>query len=272
MRQEVFRFAPSPNGRLHLGHACSALLNAQAARESGGRLLLRIEDIDQPRCPRHLAAAVFEDLAWLGLCWEEPVRFQSGHFADYQARQASLAGMGLLYPCFCSRKTLAAAAGPRDPDGQPLYPGTCRNLSETGRAARIAAGEPHALRLDMAAAAAGPVAWQEAGEGTVRFDPAQWGDVILARRDIGTSYHIAVVVDDALQGVTQVIRGRDLYAATAVHRVLQGLLGLPAPRYRHHRIIETAGRKLSKSAGDTSLAALRAAGLSAADVRRQLGF
>jgi glutamyl-Q tRNA(Asp) synthetase len=275
MSQPAFRFAPSPNGALHLGHAYSALLNARMAREAGGRFLLRMEDIDVARCPPHLAEAALADLAWLGLDWERPVRVQSRHLEDYAEAQARLADMGLLYPCFCSRSRIAAMAGGRDPEGQPLYPGTCRALTETERRNRIARGEAHALRLDMAEALSrltAPVTAIESDR-LQPLDPGLWGDVILVRKDIGTSYHIAVVVDDALQAITHVVRGRDLLAATAIHRLLQILLGLPEPRYHHHELIgDEAGHKLSKSAGSRSLAALRRSGVTPTEIRRTLGF
>jgi glutamyl-Q tRNA(Asp) synthetase len=270
MLTPAFRFAPSPNGRLHLGHAYSALLNAREAKAAGGRFLVRIEDIDTTRCTAELARACLEDLAWLGLEWEEPVRFQSAHMAEYQTALAKLDAMGLLYPCTCSRRDIAAAADPdlRDPESQVIYPGTCREADRSRH-------EPHALRLDMRKACAmlnAPLNFTELGEGTIAADPADWGDVILARRDIGTSYHIAVVVDDALQGITHVVRGRDLFAATSIHRLLQELLGLPVPLYRHHALIgDETGRKLSKSAGDRSLASLREAGVTSAEIRRELG-
>lgn len=281
----VFRFAPSPNGPLHLGHALSALINHGAARAAGGRFLLRIEDIDTTRCRPAFERMILDDLAWLGLDWEEPVRRQSAHFADYRAALARLDAMGLVYPAFESRAEIRAliaageAAGtpwPRDPDGAPLYPGTARLLDPAERARRLAAGAPYALRLDTAAALrrlGRPLAWQEEGEGEVPADPLAWGDVVLARKETPTSYHLSVVVDDALQGVSHVVRGRDLYAATAVHRLLQALLGLPAPLYRHHRLIlDSEGRKLSKSTGAASLAALRQAGASPADIRRLVGL
>lgn len=267
----VFRFAPSPNGHLHLGHAYSALVNAAEAKHTGGRFLVRIEDIDTERCTMALAAQCLHDLAWLGLKWEEPVRVQSEHMADYRVALDALGRRGLLYPCFCSRREIALNArdGIRDPEGQVLYPGTCRGVARSPN-------EPHALRLDMKKACAlidAPLTFTELGEGAIIADPAAWGDVILARRDIGTSYHIAVVVDDALQGITHVVRGRDLFAATSIHRLLQELLRLPAPLYRHHPLIgDETGRKLSKSAGDRSLASLREAGVTAADIRRELGF
>jgi len=265
----VFRFAPSPNGHLHLGHAYSALLNEREAKHTGGRFLVRIEDIDTTRCTKALAEACLADLAWLGLQWEEPIRVQSEHMGDYRAALDKLEALEILYPCFCSRREIALKAGGvlRDPEGQALYPGTCRGMARSRN-------EPHALRLDMrkAAALAGSLTFTECDTVTAA-DPAAWGDVILARRDIGTSYHIAVTVDDALQGITDVVRGRDLFAATSIHRLLQQLLSLPAPCYRHHALIgDETGRKLSKSAGDRSLASLRAAGVTAAAIRKELGF
>lgn len=258
----AFRFAPSPNGELHLGHAYSALLNAHMAREIDGRFLVRIEDIDVARCTRDLTVKALADLAWLGLSWEEPVRFQSEHMADYHVQQARLQAMGLLYPCFCSRADVqrAADAARRDPEGQPVYPGTCRKLARAEAARRIVAGEPHALRLDMRAAS---------GDAAARA----WGDVTLVRKDIGTSYHLAVVTDDHLQGISHVVRGKDLEAATSIHMTLQRLLDFATPHYFHHRLIgDETGRKLSKSEGAKSLRALRAQGVTAAEVRAALGF
>lgn len=285
----VFRFAPSPNGYLHLGHALSALLNAEAARAAGGRLLLRIEDIDAARCRPEYEAAICEDLAWLGIRWETPVRRQSEHYDAYRAALAKLDAMGLVYPSFESRAEIAAlVAGrqaqgpwPRDPDGAPLYPGVARAMAATERARRMASGEPYALRLDMAAAQAraGALAWEETGAGptgetgTVAADLTVWGDVVLARKDVATSYHLAVVVDDAAQGVTDVVRGQDLFHASSVHRLLQTLLALAAPRYHHHRLIlDARGRKLSKSTRATALRELRAQGATPADIRRQVGL
>lgn len=271
MLTPAFRFAPSPNGRLHLGHAYSALLNEREAKMAGGRLLVRIEDIDTIRCTPALARACLGDLAWLGLQWEEPVRHQSRHLAEYQSALEQLQDLGLIYPCTCTRRDIAMKADPTrlDPEGQSLYPGTCRGLGRSRDA-------PHALRLDMKKACAmlkAPLTFIELSEGEIIADPQAWGDVILARRDIATSYHIAVVVDDALQEITDVVRGRDLFAATAIHRLLQELLGFPAPLYRHHRLIgDEAGRKLSKSAGDRSLASLRDAGVTPEEIRRELGF
>ena len=270
----VFRFAPSPNGYLHLGHAYSALLNADLARASGGRLLLRIEDIDETRCRPEYEAAIYEDLRWLGLAWEEPARRQSAHYADYRAALDELDALGLIYPAFESRAEVARTAAGRDPDGTPLYNGAGKSLSAAERRCRIDAGEPYALRLDMAAALArtGSLTWDEAGS-AVAADPAAWGDVILARKETPTSYHLSVVVDDAAQAVTDVVRGQDLYHSTSVHRVLQALLGLPAPRYRHHRLILDAdGKKLSKSTQATGLRELRAQGKTSVDIRNMVGL
>ena len=270
----VFRFAPSPNGHLHLGHAYSALLNAGLAREAGGRLLLRIEDIDETRCKPEYEAAIYEDLRWLGLAWEEPVRRQSEHYGDYRAALAKLDTMGLIYPAFESRAEIARMSTRQDPDGAPVYAGTGKSLSAAERKRRIEAGEPYALRLDMDAAMArtGSVTWNEDGR-EIGADPAAWGDVILARKDSPTSYHLSVVVDDAAQGVTDVVRGQDLFAATAVHRVLQELLGLAAPRYRHHRLIlDAEGKKLSKSTQATGLRELCAQGKTPVDIRQMVGL
>ena len=270
----VFRFAPSPNGHLHLGHAYSALLNAELARKAGGRLLLRIEDIDEARCKPEYEATIYEDLRWLGLAWEEPVRRQSEHYDDYRGALAKLDAIGLIYPAFESRAEIARMSTRHDPDGAPVYAGTGKSLSTVERKRRIEAGEPYALRLDMDAAMAriGGVTWNEEGR-DIEADPAAWGDVILARKDSPTSYHLSVVVDDAAQGVTDVARGQDLFAATAVHRVLQELLGLPAPRYRHHRLIlDSEAKKLSKSTGATGLRELRAQGKTPADICRLAGL
>ncbi len=285
----VFRFAPSPNGYLHLGHAYSALLNADLARQAGGRLLLRIEDIDITRCRPEYEQAIYEDLAWLGITWETPVRRQSDHLDAYVAACDRLAAMGLLYPSFESRTEIARLVAaeeakgpwPRDPDGAPLYPGTAKSLSADEVAALKRSGAPMALRLDMAAAieTIGALAWQECGcgpdgeTGEVAARPEAWGDVILARKEVPTSYHLSVVIDDALQGVTDVVRGQDLFWSTSVHRLLQALLGLPVPIYRHHALLrDEAGAKLAKSIASTSLRALRADGVSPADIRRLVGL
>jgi glutamyl-Q tRNA(Asp) synthetase len=273
----VYRFAPSPNGELHLGHAYSALFTAEAAAHAGGIFLLRIEDIDHGRCRPQFAAQIFADLSWLGLRWVEPVRFQSEHMDDYRAARDRLLQIGVLYPCFCSRRDVMASAAAFDPEGNPLYPGTCRALSRSERQRRIASGAPYHLRIDMGQALArlaSPLSFREISSGRdIIADPRPWGDVVLIRKDIGTSYHLSVVVDDALQSVTHVTRGMDLFAATHVHRLLQALLEFPAPLYHHHRLItDGAGRKLAKSLCDPSLRALREAGVAAGEIRRELGF
>lgn len=283
--QPVFRFAPSPNGELHLGHAYSALFDYALCHRAGGRFLLRIEDIDATRSRPEFEEAIYRDLAWLGIEWETPVRRQSEHMAAYREALDTLRNAGLVYPSFMSRSDIAAATAvegwPRDPDGAPLYPGSDRDLDPSVSEARIAAGEPHAWRLktDIAVARAGPLTWSEEGAGPhgetglVTARPEFWGDFVVARRDVPTSYHLAVVVDDALQGITHVVRGRDLFHATAAHVLLQTLLGLPAPAYRHHRLItDTAGRKLSKSDRATSLRLLREGGATPADIRRMVGL
>jgi glutamyl-Q tRNA(Asp) synthetase len=289
MPPPVFRFAPSPNGYLHLGHAYSALLNHDLARRAGGRLLLRIEDIDTTRCKPEFEAAIVEDLGWLGIEWETPVRRQSEHLDVYLDALNRLAAQGLVYPSFESRAEIARlvaqreAGGPwlRDPDGAPLYPGAAKLLSPGERAHLIASGGPYALRLDMAAARAraGELVWTEQGEGpdgesgVVSAQPHVWGDVILARKETPTSYHLAVVIDDTLQGVTEVVRGRDLFWSTSVHRLLQKLLDLPEPVYRHHRLVlDATGAKLAKSTNATGLRELRAGGATPADIRRLTGL
>jgi len=284
MPASVFRFAPSPNGYLHLGHALSALLNFDGARAADGRLLLRIEDIDATRCRPEYEAAICEDLHWLGLDWEEPVRRQSEHFDEYRAALDKLERAHLVYPAFESRAEIArlvAARGadwPRDPDGAPLYPGNARELSAAERARKIERGEPYALRLDLQAALARlkkPLAWSESGGAPREVAAAleRWGDVILGRKETPASYHLASVLDDALQGVTHVVRGLDLYEATSIHRLLQELLGFEAPAYHHHRLIHDAdGKKLAKRDPSTTLRDLRAAGVTAADIRRQVGL
>jgi len=278
----VFRFAPSPNGFLHLGHALSALINFDLARSSGGRFLLRIEDIDAARCRPEYEAAIYQDLAWLGLTWEQPVRRQSAHTGAYRAALERLQREGLVYPSFETRGEIArfaGAAAPRDPDGAPLYSGSMLGREEDAR--RAAAGAPFALRLAMTAALArtGPLTWIESGvdprqeTSEIVANPEAWGDVVLARKELDTSYHLAVVVDDAAQGVTDVVRGQDLFAATGVHRVLQTLLGLPMPVYRHHRLVlDDDGHKLSKSSRSTALRELRAQGVSPGAIRHMVGL
>lgn len=269
----VTRFAPSPTGRLHLGHAASAWRAYRFARDRGGRFLLRIEDIDPGRCREDHVEAIVDDLRWLGIDWDGAVRRQSAHLADYADALDRLKARGLVYPCFCTRKAIEteiAASGhaPHGPDG-PVYPGTCRHLDAIERARRLTT-EPHAWRLDMAAAVAraGPLVWHDAVAGDVAATPELFGDVVLARKDAPTSYHLAVVHDDALQGITDVVRGEDLFAATHVHRLLQALLALPVPRYHHHPLIRDAsGRRLAKRDRAATLAELRAGG---ADPRRIL--
>ena len=306
VHRTIVRFAPSPNGYLHLGHAYSALMNGLVARETGGRMLLRMENIDVARCRPEFETAIREDLAWLGLTWETPVRRQSDHFSDYAGAMDRLERRGLVFPCFCSRgDIMAAVAGkanwPSDPDGTPLYPGSCKHLSPLQRRRRLESGERASMRLDMdkaIAALAGPAAkeagardsealrttaplpksfltWTEYRGGSERrqerADPALWGDAVLARKDIGTSYHIAVVVDDAAQGVTDIVRGEDLFMATSLHRLLQALLDLPAPDYHHHGLlIDGTGQKLSKSLRAKPLRTYRQDGYSVAGVLERI--
>lgn len=294
MTEPVFRFAPSPNGHLHLGHALSALLNARAAVALHGRFLIRVEDIDQTRCTPELERDMFEDLEWLNIPLDEPVLRQSEAFPFYRNALERLQDMGLVYPAYLTRAEIKrfvagyeakGAAWPRDPDGAPLYPGDDAVLSRQEQQDRAQSDAPFALRLNMAAALeriGGGITWQELGaEGpalfhppkTISADAAAWGDVVLARKDTPTSYHLSVVADDARQGITDVLRGQDLYEATSVHRVLQSLLELPEPRYRHHRLIlGEDGRKLSKSNQDTSLRSLRGAGVSHAELRSRIGL
>lgn len=289
MTLPVLRFAPSPNGELHLGHALSAFVAHDMARRLGGRFLIRIEDIDTVRCRPELAEAALGDLAWMGLVSDGPVLWQSQRFADYRAAAAQLEAAGLLYPCFASRTEIEAAARAAgsgvDPDGAPLYPRMALTLDAQEVARRRAAGEPYALRIDMAAAIAraheltggAPLTFTELAEdGTaevIAAAPERWGDAVIVRKDTPTSYHLSVVVDDARQGITHVTRGLDLFPATGLHRLLQVLLGLPEPLYHHHRLVTDAdGRKLAKSARDTSLRSLREAGWTPADVRRAVGL
>ncbi len=283
----ITRFAPSPNGLLHAGHALSALIAHETARRQGGRFLLRIEDIDVTRARPEYVAAIYEDLAWLGLSWEEPVLVQSQHFADYLAAADKLIAQSLLYPCFASRAEIEAAAdvSKTDPDGAPLYPGLWKGASADLVQQRLAAGDTPALRLDMAAAMqrlseklnGQPLAFTEIDEvgaaNSVKAEPELWGDIVIIRKDVPASYHLSVVVDDARQGVTHVTRGLDLFPATALQRLLQTLLDLPEPVYSHHRLIcWQDGRKLSKSSGDMGLRALRNEGASADDLKRAIGF
>jgi glutamyl-Q tRNA(Asp) synthetase len=284
----TFRFAPSPNGYLHLGHALSALLNADMAERPGGRLLLRVEDIDPTRCRPEYEQAIYEDLAWLGITWERPVRRQSEHFDEYRDALERLEQQDLVYPAFESRAEIArlvsageartGKAWPVDPDGAPLYPGNARAMPPQERN-RSRATEQFALRLDMSRAlarTARSLRWQETGAGPAReieAKPERWGDVILGRKETPASYHLSVVLDDALQGITHVVRGLDLYESTSVHRLLQELLDLPAPIYHHHRLLlDEEGKKLAKRNPTTTLRDLRAAGWTPADVRHAVGL
>lgn len=270
----ITRFAPSPTGLLHLGHAHSALFAARAAAQAGGRFLLRIEDIDATRCRPEFTAAIFEDLGWLGLAWEEPVRVQSARMAHYGAALASLRRRGLLYPCFCTRADIAAAiAAAHGPAA--IYPGTCRHLPRAEADSRIAAGRPYALRLDVGRALTetGPLTFTDLIHGPRRCTPEAQGDVVLARKDIPASYHLCVTQDDAEQGVTLVTRGEDLLEATDIHRLLQALMGWPAPLYAHHGLItDEHGKRLAKRDQAPTLRALRARGMSPGEVRSRAGF
>jgi glutamyl-Q tRNA(Asp) synthetase len=256
MPQPVFRFAPTPNGYLHLGHAYSALLNQKMAREAGGRLLLRIEDTDQTRARPECVEAIYEDLAWLGLTWETPVRVQNEHFAEYEAALHELWHEDHAFPCFCSRKTMERSGARMNPDGQPLYAGTCRHITRNDAEHRIAHGEAFGWRFK-----------------TERTDASFWGDVMVAKPRTGSWYHVAVVVDDAAQGVTHVVRGLDVEPSTSLHKLLQMRLGLPTPHYHHHKLIlDEAGQKLSKSVASTSIRSLRAEGMTVKEIRVRLGF
>ncbi|MBI3700936.1 MAG: tRNA glutamyl-Q(34) synthetase GluQRS [Afipia sp.] len=289
MPPPVFRFAPSPNGYLHLGHAYSALLNFDLARKSGGRFLLRIEDIDNTRCRAEFETAIYEDLSWLGIEWEQPVRRQSEHLAVYRESLERLEHEGLIFPAFESRSQLKAlvqakdkvSPWPRDPDNGPLYPGDAKGMLQKERDRKIASGAPYVSRLDMAVAVAsiGKLSWTEEGvgpngeTGSVEASPERWGDVVLARKETPTSYHLSVVIDDALQGVTHIVRGQDLFWATSVHRLLQELLDLPQPVYRHHKLLfDETGKKLSKSTAATGLRELRAEGATPENIRQLIGL
>jgi glutamyl-Q tRNA(Asp) synthetase len=288
-KQPVLRFAPSPNGPLHLGHAYSALVAFDTARRLGGRFLLRIEDIDPGRSREAFVDGIHEDLRWLGLTWEEPVLRQSRHIEDYVAAARQLEAMGVLYRCFATRAEImaahAASPQPLDPDGAPVYLGLYKGLSASEIERRVGAGEAFAMRLDMERALA--LAQAKLGGASLEFteldetmkprrvavDPRRWGDAIIQRKDVPTSYHLSVVVDDARQGITHIVRGQDLYASTDIHRLLQELLDLPEPIYFHHRLIaDASGQKLSKSAGAPGLKSLRAQGLSPNDIKRMIGL
>lgn len=276
----VTRFAPSPTGQLHKGHAFSALSAFCLACETNGRFLVRIEDIDPSRSTRENADGILEDLAWLGLRWEQPVRYQSEHLSDYTAAARRLSEMGLLYPCFCTRSDILreieqAGQAPHGSDG-PLYPGICRRLSEDERIARLATGSPHALRLDLEKAVAltgSELHWQDTFHGPQIARPELLGDAVIVRKDIGTSYHLAVVVDDGFQGVTDIVRGEDLFDATHLHRVLQALLGLPAPTYHHHPLLtDSQGYRLAKRDRALTLRSMREAGLRAQELRTEFNL
>jgi glutamyl-Q tRNA(Asp) synthetase len=271
----VTRFAPSPTGLLHLGHAYSALFAWRHARQSRGRFLLRIEDIDRVRCREEFAAGMFEDLVWLGLDWDGDVRRQSEHLADYRAALDRLAAQEMLYPCFCSRADIAGAASAPHGTFGPLYPGTCRGLSLSERRARIAAGASYAIRLDCQRALdqTGPLTWSDEDLGTIAADPRALGDVVLARKDTPSSYHLAVTVDDAIQGVTLVTRASDLFEATHIHRLLQALLNLPVPRWHHHRLLtDDNGKRFAKRDRAVTLREMRAAGVTPEQVQALAGF
>lgn len=287
----VFRFAPSPNGELHLGHALSAMLNHDMAREAGGRFLLRIEDIDPARCRPEYETQIYEDLRWLGLDWEEPVRRQSDHVAEYRTVLEDLKSRGLVYPAFLSRAEIKAhvteyekncGRWKYDPDGSPHYPTFERDLDPAEAAARIERGDRHMWRLNVERAMAAlrgnsaPLTWLESNTGTLRETPANpslWGDVVLWRWDAPSSYHLSVVLDDCLQGITHIVRGMDLFHATHIHRLLQDLLGLPAPVYHHHPLIkDQSGQKLAKSIASTGLRTLRESGVTPSEIRRMVGL
>jgi glutamyl-Q tRNA(Asp) synthetase len=276
---DITRFAPSPTGYLHLGHAHAALFAAAQAGD-GGRFLLRLEDIDGTRCRPEFTASIPEDLAWLGLCWEQPIRQQSAHLADYAAALARLQDQGVLYRCYCTRADIQREVGdihraPHGPDGV-LYPGTCRSMSATEQTTNEQAAKPYALRLNMTEALSrlsAPLLWHDRDGGRQQATPALFGDVVLARKDTPTSYHLAVTIDDALQGVSLVTRGQDLREATHIHRLLQALLDLPVPDYRFHGLLcGPDGKRLAKRDNAKTLRAMRQQGLSPAQVRRLAGF
>lgn len=287
----MLRFAPSPNGRLHLGHAYSALFNMRMARDLGAQLFLRIDDTDLVRCTPLLEQRMLEDLDWLGLRWHgDPIR-QSDRLCLYEQAISELKAQGLIYPAFMSRRqvreiieleTASGAAWPVDPDGVPHYPSDDRKMDQSYRQELLDAGRPHALRLNLSKAVRkvdDTLSWREEGlgpegqTGNVVAEPAVWGDIVLSGKDIPASYHLANVVDDALMGITHVVRGRDLFHATAIHRLLQELLGFNQPTYVHHDLIlDEDGQKLSKSRGDTSIAELRAGGATPEDIRKMVGL
>ncbi len=276
----ITRFAPSPTGHLHKGHAYSALMAFSLAKELGGRFILRIEDIDPTRCSRENTDQIFADLAWLGLEWASPARVQSEHRDDYTTAVQTLSARGLLYPCFCTRNDILreierSGYAPHGSEG-PLYPGTCRHLSQDERQNRLDAGAPHALRLDLKKALAETgrdLTWNDTIQGIQQAKPELLGDAVLVRKDIGSSYHLAVVHDDALQGITDIVRGVDLFEATHLHRILQALLGLPVPTYHHHPLLtDSNGNRLAKRDRAITIRSLRESGVSAAALREELVF
>jgi glutamyl-Q tRNA(Asp) synthetase len=273
----ITRFAPSPTGYLHAGHALAAMIAHRRARDGSGRFLLRLEDIDPGRCRPVFADAIQEDLTWLGITWDGPIRVQSEHLADYQSVLAYLAEQRMVYPCFCTRSDIArevaaSSTAPHGPDGSPLYPGTCRRLTEAERQDRIAAGDRFALRLDMHAVCRTDLTYFEEGVGRIACHPEVFGDVVLARKDAPASYHLCVTHDDALQGVTLVTRGKDLQQATHIHRLLQTIMGWPEPAYAHHPLLlDETGQRLAKRHHAKTLRALRAEGFSARSLLESLG-
>jgi glutamyl-Q tRNA(Asp) synthetase len=277
----VTRFAPSPTGYLHAGHAYSASLAFQKAQESGGRFILRLEDIDQTRCRREFEEGIYEDLTWIGLSWEQPVRRQSEHMDDYAAVLEKLHDDGLIYPCFCTRREIAAEiarsdSAPHGPGG-PLYPGTCRHLSDDARADNFEQNKPYALRFDMQEALTrvdvSKLFFQEIEKGMIQCDPLPFGDAILARKDTPTSYHLSVVLDDALQGINLVVRGQDLFMATHLHRLLQHLLSLPTPHYMHHGLVsDMKGQRLAKRHNASTLRHMREEGYGQNDIQKLIKF
>ena len=279
MSDIVTRFAPSPTGYLHLGTVYSALFTENAAREAGGRFLIRIEDTDQGRCRQEFEDQLIDDLKWLGLEWEEPIRRQSEHLDDYQDALMKLREQGLLYPCFCTRKEImdeieAAGMAPHGPDG-PVYPGTCKILTPAEREKRISDGVAFAERLDVNAAVemTGTLTWHDRAKGTITAHPERLGDGIIARKDGLPSYHLAVTWDDHIQGVTLVTRGEDLFDATDIHRLLQAVLGLNTPDYHHHKLLlDPDGRRLAKRDKDVNIKSLRDAGKTPKDIKIMAGW
>ncbi|WP_120497806.1 tRNA glutamyl-Q(34) synthetase GluQRS [Kiloniella sp. EL199] len=277
--QQIFRFAPSPSGYLHLGHAYSALYSWTQAQKNDAQFILRIEDIDTTRCRKEFAEAIYEDLSWLGLKWPDLPRVQSEHMDDYQQALTKLKDHNLLYPCFCTRKEIQnevqqSGRAPHGPDGL-IYPGTCRNLSLSQRERRIAQGDGYALRLNMARACplAGELYWLDQRKGKIKATPEIFGDIVLARKDIHTSYHLSVTVDDALQNISCITRGTDLFEATHIHRLLQALLKLPVPTWHHHDLIhDDKGNRLAKRHNALAIRELREQGKNPDDIKKMVGL